>query len=70
MAQISGWIVSMLLYEILVIDRTDTVYNPIWRQGCYVMPIAMRLGAVSSFYSWSLGISQELVVWSYKVGGV
>ena len=66
-AQISGWIGSMLLYEILVIDRTDTVFNPIWRQGCYVMPIAMRLGEVSSFYSWSLGISQVVTFWSYEV---
>ena len=32
-AQISGWIGSMLLYEVLVVDRTDTVFNPVWRQG-------------------------------------
>jgi photosystem II CP47 chlorophyll apoprotein len=65
-AQISGWAGSMLLYEILIVDRTDTVYNPIWRQGCYAMPMATRLGAVSSSYGWSLGISQVATSWSYE----
>ena len=65
-AQISGWIGSMLLYEVLVVDRTDTVFNPVWRQGCYAMPIAVRLGAVSSVYGWNLGISQVGSVWSYE----
>ena len=39
-AQISGWIGSMLLYEIQVHEWT----------GCYVMPVVIRLGAVSSVY--------------------
>ena len=65
-AQISGWIGSMLLYEVLITDRTDTVFNPVWRQGCYAMPIAVRLGSVSSVYGWNLGISQVGSVWSYE----
>ena len=56
----------MLLYEVLVVDRTDTVFNPVWRQGCYAMPIAVRLGAVSSVYGWNLGISQVGSAWSYE----
>ena len=56
----------MLLYEVQVVDRTDTVFNPVWRQGCYAMPIAVRLGAVSSVYGWNLGISQVGSVWSYE----
>ena len=44
-AQISGWTGSMLLYEILITDRSDTVFNPIWRQGCYVMPIVAKVEA-------------------------
>ena len=66
-AQISGWIGSMLLYEVLVVDRTDTVFNPVWRQGCYAMPMVVRLGAVSSVYGWSLGISQVGSAWSYEL---
>ena len=30
------------------------------------MPIAVRLGAVSSVYGWNLGISQVGSVWSYE----
>ena len=66
-AQISGWIGSILLYEVLITDRTDTVFNPVWRQGCYAMPIAVRLGSVSSVYGWSLGISQVGSAWSYEL---
>jgi photosystem II CP47 chlorophyll apoprotein len=66
-AQISGWAGSMLLYEILIVDRTDTVFNPIWRQGCYAMPMATRLGAVSSAYGWSQGLSQSTSSsWTYE----
>ena len=59
-AQVSGWTGSMLLYEILTIDRSDTVFNPVWRQGCYAMPTVIRLGAVSSVYGWTQGISQQI----------
>jgi photosystem II CP47 chlorophyll apoprotein len=34
----------MLLYELLVIDGGDAVLNPAWRQGCFVLPFAARLG--------------------------
>ena len=66
-AQISGWIGSMLLYEVPIVDRADTVFNPVWRQGCYAMPIAARLGVVSSVYSWSQGLSQSISSsWTYE----
>jgi hypothetical protein len=41
---IAGWAASMLLYELLVIDGGDAVLNPSWRQGCFVLPFAARLG--------------------------
>ena len=66
-AQISGWTGSMLLYEILVVDRSDTVFNPVWiTQGCYVMPAVSRLGSVSSVYGWTQGINQQGSTWSYE----
>merc|ERR1712056_71090 len=55
-ALVAGWSGVMVLYELIIVDPTDTVYNPIWRQGCYVMPFVSRLGVVRSLYDWSLGI--------------
>ena len=34
----AGWSGVMVLYELITVDPTDPVYNPIWRQGCYVIP--------------------------------
>ena len=31
-ALVAGWSALMLLYELITIDPTDPVYNPIWRQ--------------------------------------
>jgi photosystem II CP47 chlorophyll apoprotein len=52
---IAGWAGAMALYELIVLDPTDPVYNPIWRQGSYVTPFVSRLGVVESLYQWSLG---------------
>ena len=60
---VSGWSGVMVLYELIILDPTDPVYNPIWRQGCYVMPFISRIGVGCSLYSWSLGYS------SYETGG-
>ena len=35
----AGWSGVMVLYELITVDPTDPVYNPIWRQGCYVINI-------------------------------
>ena len=45
----------MTLFELIVVDPSDPVFNPIWRQGAYVLPFAARLGVTSSVYLWSLG---------------
>lgn len=57
----------MTLYELIVLDPTDSIFNPIWRQGSYVLPFASRLGVVQSLYSWSLGInSLQSSYWTYE----
>ena len=64
---VAGWAGVMTLYELIVIDPTDPVYNPIWRQGAYVLPFVARLGVVRSFYSWSLGINlASKSYWSFE----
>jgi photosystem II CP47 chlorophyll apoprotein len=65
----SGWSSVMLIYELLVMDSSDPTYNPIWRQGAYVMPFASRIGVVRSSYGWSQSssISQyQYLYWSYE----
>jgi photosystem II CP47 chlorophyll apoprotein len=64
--QISGWAGSMLLYELLIVDRSDTVFNPIWRQGCYVIPFASRLGTTKSSYGWYQGDGFSEFKWTYE----
>ena len=59
---VSGWAGSMLLFELTVYDSTDLVYNPMWRQSCFVLPFATRLGVTSSSTGWSLGGSS---LWTY-----
>jgi len=64
---VAGWSGLMLCYELITVDHTDPVYNPIWRQGCYVMPFISRIGVIGSLYSWSLGIKQSLnLYWTYE----
>jgi photosystem II CP47 chlorophyll apoprotein len=64
---VCGWAGVMLLYELVIIDATDPVYNPIWRQGAYVIPFTSRLGVVRSVYEWSLGIQLSTnPYWSYE----
>ena len=41
---IDDWSGVMVLYELITVDPTDPVYNPIWRQGCYVIPFISRIG--------------------------
>ena len=54
-ALVCGWSSSMTLFELIVVDPSDPIFNPIWRQGAYVLPFAARLRVTSSVYLWSLG---------------
>jgi len=55
-ALIAGWSTQMVLYELILVDPSDPVYNPIWRQGNYVIPFISRLGVVQSLFNWSITI--------------
>jgi photosystem II CP47 chlorophyll apoprotein len=57
----------MLIYELLILDSCDTVFNPLWRQGCYTLPFASRLGALSSSFGWTEGLSSSTSIWSYEL---
>ena len=66
---VAGWSGVMVFYELITLDPTDPVYNPLWRQGCYVIPFISRLGVIRSIYSWSLGIKLSLDInldWTYE----
>jgi photosystem II CP47 chlorophyll apoprotein len=63
---VAGWSGVMLLYECLIIDASDQIYNPLWRQGCFVLPYSARLGVISSNFGWSLGITFNTTAWTYE----
>ena len=44
----TGWSGIMLLYELLIMDTSDTTYNPLWRQGAYVMPFISHTSIIHS----------------------
>ena len=63
----AGWSAVILLYELITFDPTDPVYNPSFRQGCYLIPFISRIGVISSEYTWSLGIKLSINhFWTYE----
>merc|ERR1712187_372358 len=56
---VSGWSSVMTLFELTILDPSDPVFNPLWRQGMYSIPFASRLGVTSSIYDWYLGSTSE-----------
>ena len=65
----AGWSSVILLYELITVDPTDSVYNPIWRQGCCVIPFISRISVIRSLYSWSLGIKllSSIFLWCHII---
>jgi photosystem II CP47 chlorophyll apoprotein len=64
---VAAWSSVMVFYELITLDPTDPVYNPIWRQGCYGIPFLCRLGVIRSLYPWSLGIKLSInLSWTYE----
>jgi photosystem II CP47 chlorophyll apoprotein len=57
----------MLLYELIILDPTDSLYNPIWRQGSYVLEFCSRIGVVSSLFSWELSNPSKFTYWSFEI---
>jgi len=64
---VAGWSGVMLLYELIIFDPQDPIFNPMWRQACYVMPLASRLGVCSSVYHWSVGVDSLYSAWTYEL---
>ena len=52
----SNWVTD----ELITIDPTDPVYNPIWRQAACTLPFISRIGVIRSLFSWSLGIDLSM----------
>lgn len=65
-ALISGWAGSMAIYELSVFDPSDPIFNPMWRQGMFVIPFMTRLGVTSSWAGWSLDPTGLPQAWSYE----
>ena len=64
-----GWSSIMLAYELLLMDSSDPTYNPIWRQGTYVMPFISHTNTTHPHHRWSQSssISQhQHLYWSYE----
>lgn len=67
-ALVAGWAGSMALFELATFDPSDPVFNPMWRQGMFVLPFMARLGVTDSWQGWS--ITGETAVntgfWSFE----
>jgi photosystem II CP47 chlorophyll apoprotein len=68
-ALISGWAGSMAIYELSIFDPSDPIFNPMWRQGMFVMPFMARLGVTSSWAGWSLD-GHTTSYWSFEAVSV
>jgi photosystem II CP47 chlorophyll apoprotein len=51
---VSGWAASMAFYELSVFDASDAVFNPMWRQGMFVLPFMSRLGITQSWANYNI----------------
>lgn len=51
---VSGWAGVMTFYEVAGFDPSDLTFNPMWRQGMYVLPFLTRLGCVDSWSGWRM----------------
>ena len=67
-ALVAGWAGSMALYELAIFDPSDPVFNPMWRQGMFVLPFMARLGVTQSWGGWSVNGSPAVNpgVWSFE----
>jgi photosystem II CP47 chlorophyll apoprotein len=54
----------MAIYELAIFDPSDPIFNPMWRQGMFVIPFMSRLGITSSWAGWSLDTVPS--AWSYE----
>jgi photosystem II CP47 chlorophyll apoprotein len=69
---ISGRASSMIIYELVLVDPTDQLFDPIRRQGMYVLEFATRIGVVGSAYNRNIGVddSSNNLYWTYETVGI
>jgi photosystem II CP47 chlorophyll apoprotein len=66
-ALVSGWSAMMIGYELVIVDPSDPLFDPVWRQGLYTLEFASRIGVVGSLFNWSLGIDvSKSYLWTYE----
>ncbi len=68
-ALVAGWAGSMALFELSNFDPSDPVFNPMWRQGMFVLPFMARLGITKSWGGWSLVPGEsagDVGFWSFE----
>jgi photosystem II CP47 chlorophyll apoprotein len=73
---VSGWAASMAFYELSVFDASDAVFNPMWRQGMFVLPFMSRLGITQSWANYNIintntenttsALGENNILWSYE----
>ena len=58
----------MLIYGLVIYDFTDTLLNPFWRQGFFVLPYSVRIGVSLSLYLWSIEFSFTIYfsLWTFE----
>ena len=67
-ALVAGWAGSIAFYELALIDPSESILNPIWRQGRFVLPFMTRLGITQSWGNWTITgePSTGFGIWSYE----
>ena len=67
-ALVAGWAGSMALYELAIFDPSDPVFDPMWRQGMFVLPFMARLGVTQSWGGWNItgGPAINPGIWSFE----
>jgi photosystem II CP47 chlorophyll apoprotein len=68
-ALVAGWAGSMALFELSNFDPSDAVFNPMWRQGMFVLPFMARLGITKSWGGWSVVPGEsaaDVGFWSFE----
>jgi photosystem II CP47 chlorophyll apoprotein len=51
-----------------IFDPSDPIFNPMWRQGMFVLPFMSRLGVTTSWAGWAVDSAPS--AWSYEAVAV
>ena len=53
-ALVLGWAGSMALYELVIFNPSDPIYDPMWRQDMFVIPFMIYFGITNSWGGWNI----------------